>query len=284
MSVEGAFVGYRNWLDGWDVFSPWTFEYTNGRSCKLKPVAGFPANNLYKRQLSTRSRFELDGTSGTDCSVKLLDPSGMLGRAMNLICVLGPNPPDSILWANNITSGTIFPISQSFNQVRNPLTTIYIMPVVNSVGSIELVWNEPPGVDFFELTRIYGTFALNLPVGVDGSWTLSMYDTGNLDTSAGQQWYESKGIRTRKLNVSTSILSVDQAFSDSTTFSFFDNPSVYDMMLEAGTTGDVIIVPRSSSGKWVSRSAIYGHLQDMPEIRHLSGDMFSTYFSVIEER
>lgn len=284
MSVKGAFVGYRNWLEGWDASLPWTFQYANGRSCSLGPVAGFPAENLHIRQLSEKTRFGLTSPADTDCSVKLLYPSGMTGRAMNLICVLGPNPPDSIVWQNESESGTLFPIAQSFMQIRNPLTTMYAFPEIKRVGSIELVWDIPPSGDYFELTRIYGTFALNIQIGVDGNWSLDIKDTGDLDTSEGEQWYESKGVRTRRLNVSTSALSVDEAFSDETTFSFYDNPSIYDMMLEAGTTGDVIIIPRSSTGKWISRLAIYGHLQDMPQIRHLSADLFATSFTVVEER
>ncbi len=121
--------------------------------------------------------------------------------------------------------------------------------------------------------------------GVMASWNIATVDSGTLESSEGQQWYENVGVKTRVLTVSVDGMSSEVAFG------FEDDeatdplaPCVHRASLYLGETGECIMLPRTSTYPWLSRLGIYGHLRDPIAISHQAGNNFSTSFTVIEER
>ena len=134
--------------------------------------------------------------------------------------------------------------------------------------------------------RLWAGPALFLPDGIDAGWQMGFRDSGTLDATAGQQWVESPGARTRVLN-----LPLEGARDTETTWGFADgsglvtNPmSLNALQLEAGTTGEVIAIARTSTQQWIRRCAIYGHIEQPFAIGHKAGPYWGTSLTVVEER
>lgn len=146
-------------------------------------------------------------------------------------------------------------------------------------------WTSPEEDDIRSIGRLWFGPAIVLPEGVNPSWELGVEDTGSLDQSAGAQWYESVRTRTRFLRMGRSQIQADVAFGYSEAdLSASDVPSFQGLQMEAGSTGEVIVLPKSPTGLWIRRLGIYGHLDRPPTIRHDAGPNYSTELTVIEER
>jgi hypothetical protein len=140
--------------------------------------------------------------------------------------------------------------------------------------------------------RLYISDAIVFDSGMDDGWELDFDERGTLDDTDGGQFYEEKRDRTRVLRVACTDMDRLTAFgfgaSDATAA---DIMSVQGMQLEAGCTGDIVVIPKydtsdPSNGLWMRRLAMYGHIDasQRPTIRKQSGDFYATSFAVIEER
>lgn len=137
----------------------------------------------------------------------------------------------------------------------------------------------------FGVARLWLGEAIELDKGVDAKWTMSFKDTGSLDMTDGGQAVPTAGVRTKELAVSLT------AQDTATAWGFTDESEalttadcLVDLQMEAGTTGEVIVVPRSGTGRWVRASAIYGHIVDPWGIEHDAGPYWRASFAVSEER
>lgn len=52
----------------------------------------------------------------------------------------------------------------------------------------------------------------------------------------------------------------------------------------AGQTGEVILIPDTSSPLMVRRTALYGHMARVPQIKKVRGGFFDTSIAVAQER
>lgn len=282
-----ALIAYRNWSDGVGSIPAWTFNYALGYPDSLQPIAQFPAENLRTRQLGHVARFELagGGASTGPCAVELV-ASGA-GFPVSLVAVIGAHLPDAVLYKPAGGSYVTVPIAGGYSPLLGiPQQGFAVIPAGTIVEQVQLYWNAIPGGDYFELGRVFISDALVMPAGVDGTWSLAVDDPGALDVSAGRQWYASPQARTRRLVAALSPLKTEEAFGLSaggTVSSLYPVPSIQDLQMHAGATGEVIVIPRTA-GVWAYRAGIYGHLERAPVIRHRAGPNYETELVVIEER
>lgn len=282
-----AVIAYRNWFDGVGSIPAWTFNYAGlGYPDQLQAVAGFPAENLRKRQLSEVARFELTAApvSGP-CAVEFVASGG--GFPVALIGVVGANLPDSILYK---PSGSGFVSAEMLTgyspSLAIPSQCFALVPVGTTVEKVRLLWNDPP-TEYYELARVFIADAIVLPNGVNAAWSLGFDDSGDLAESAGSQWYSNEKLKTRRLSISLFPLTPEVSFGVDdggvAIPSLTPVPSMLDLQMYAGTTGEVIVLPRST-GEWAYRAGIYGHIERPFEIQHVAGPNFRANLAVIEER
>jgi len=152
---------------------------------------------------------------------------------------------------------------------------------------VRITPNWVPIGSYREIARVWLGDAVVIPEGVDANWDLGFVEPGRLDTSSGQQVYEEKKNRVRTLRVSLSKMPAEIAFGFAEgSASAADTPSIEGLQFSAGATGEVVILPRSTSALWNRRLGIYGHIDanSRPTIHHDAGDFYSTEFVAIEER
>jgi hypothetical protein len=122
---------------------------------------------------------------------------------------------------------------------------------------------------------------------VKGDWSLAFRDSGALDATGGQNFVEEAGVRTRVLNVSLAGLPTTRdmfGFDDNDVEVIGDRQCLQGMQMIAGTTGEVIVIPRIDSPLWVHRTMVYGHIESPFGIGHASGPYWNSSLTVVEER
>lgn len=142
------------------------------------------------------------------------------------------------------------------------------------------------GASYREIGRLWIGRAIELEEGIEGNWTLSANDPGSLEPSVGLQYYEERRDRGRSIHFRHGTMPCLAAYGfepDAVSVPTYV-PSVDDLYMAAGCTGEIIFVPRSASPLWIRRSAIYGHLPpDSLAMDQNDGDTFSWSGTVVEE-
>jgi hypothetical protein len=106
-----------------------------------------------------------------------------------------------------------------------------------------------------------------------------------VDSSDGGQAYENPKTRLRTLQCTLPKMTALEAYGSNDNGTTGDDvASIQDMQLSAGTTGEVLIFPRTSSLFWMRRLGIHGKCSEVPSIRAARGNLFATDFRVVEER
>ena len=193
---------------------------------------------------------------------------------------------------NGSTWSTLDTVSISDN-ARSSLPANFIYPLAAGAWSasgwpwLRVTW-ATGGTELGALARLWAGPALVLPDGVDAGWQMGFRDSGSLDATDGQQWVASPGVRTRVLTIpleSARDTETTWGFSDTAgTFVAADRMSLQALQLEAGTTGEVIACPRTSSPLWAHRAGVYGHIEQPWAIGHQSGPYWGAGLTVVEER
>lgn len=275
-----ALIAYRNDADTGTVTAP--------------AMPGYPASNVQERQLSSVLRMSTSSTKqitvdlGSAKTVRLI---GLLG----VNCDFGGANTTSVQRSSNGTNWTTVPVvwptdapsaakARSSRDVSPALYAI-IAPTSARYWRITTNWARYAGDAFYEVGRVWLGDALVLADGVDAQWELGATDAGRLDISAGLQAYEDPRPRARRIALSVTGVNTMTAFGfgDDDTHAA-DVPSAQALTQEAGTTGEVIVLPRTSSPLWIRRLGVYGHMTDMPRIRHMSGPNYAIDLRVTEER
>lgn len=283
----GALIAYRNWSDGAGSVAPWTFNYALGYPDDLQPVTGYPAENVRTRQLAHVARFERKpgGAVTGPCAVELVAAGSAL--PVRVVMVIGYGLPSAIMYKPSGSSYVSTPIVSGYqSHLAIPAQGFAFIPAGTDVESIRLYWDDLP-IDYYEIGRIIVADALEFSEGVDARWSLAADDPGELGASKGRQWYESPMPRTRRLSVSVGIMDSVQAFGideNGVTSSSAPIPSIQDLQMHAGNTGEVVLVPRTGPGQWAYRAGVYGHLERPPIIQHLTGPHYATSLVAVEER
>lgn len=164
---------------------------------------------------------------------------------------------------------------------------VFCFPGGVSGRYVRIEFYEPlPGYQPRRVGRVWIGPAVVFERGTDADWAIDIVDPGALDVSAGGQWFGSPRPKVRKLSFNVTGIKTDQAVG--TIDAVEDDPTYPCVLLAAqavGTTGEVIVIPRASIDRWVTRTGIYGHFHGNGlNLRHLAGPNFSTSGSVIEER
>jgi hypothetical protein len=281
--------GTRNWVDD----PATTVEFGSGDYTELD---GYPLSNLLKRQSSTVARWLGPGLPGVvSLHITFAEPRpvavvGLLGcnfRAANTVAALTVNARIGGTWHEPIAA-----ISNQDGGARSlPYNLVAPMPI-GSDGSRPMVdellliaeW-DAFGAEFTQAARLWAADGLVLSDGVDAGWEMQVIETGTVSVSKGQQAYEDPNVRVRQINLPLDGITTEAAwgFRDGDTEAA-DVPSINDLQLEAGATGEVLVIGRTFTPVWVRRTALYGRLVTVPLIVHKSGELWTSSVSVIEER
>jgi hypothetical protein len=300
---QNALIAHKNLVDRLVVGS--TLTQTIGTT-----LAGYPLSNVQTRQLSKIAKFTSVGGGGGPIDSQISMDFGA-NKTIRLVALLGLSDVaavsnsdvvfeysrNGIAWyqaSTGLVSDAGVPelplgafiIPGKAGPDLQPPSTYPEVGVVARYVRITLKWAPvSDGAAGRVLGRLWISDALILPGGVDASWQQGVLEPGQLDASAGLQAYENRMDRPRTLSCSLPKLDTMQAYGfNEGDASAADVACVQSLQLHAGATGEVIVLPRTSSSLWMRRLGIYGHMQEPPAIRHQKGPYFSTDFRVVEER
>lgn len=279
MSAE---LWYRNLFDTATVTAP-------------TALAGYGADELKLRELSSTCRLPLGANPIT------ID----LGTAMRVdgVAVLGTNhrpnlrlPSDLIVETSTSVFGpwTAASIGLPSDSGARDLPRHVIGRVRAAGGGIPINtryvrvtpnWNVDAGVTYREMGRIFLARVLEIDKGPSAGWSFGVIDPGELDVSDGGQAYEDSRDRGRSLRITCANLSVNEAYGfASEAETAIDVPSIQDMLMAVGKTGELLAIHRAESPLWIRRTAIYGHLSsESLNLTHVAGDTYRWDATVIEE-
>lgn len=278
--MSGAYIGFNSKLS--------SYAHVEAE-VDSSLVPGFPVENIFTRQLSEACRVQDDDIVGGVINPELIVTA--FTSYVNLIVVIASQPCVRAKCKGTIlgvySPGQVYTAPKIIDQ-NIDLPFVSVFPIqLQDLNEMILQFDCFYGINFVDVQRVMLYDAINLDLGVDGNWSMGADDSGTLDDSDGQQWYENKGVRTRRLNVSVSNMNSEKAFG----FGLVSGdevptgrPSFQELQIMAGKTGDVYVVPRTNSGIAIRRLGVYGHLANVPTISHQAGDNFTTSFTVIEER
>lgn len=208
-------------------------------------------------------------------------------RRLRLLGLLGLEPfSGSITLSVQDRSGPVIrPVLSVRITGNSPQNLVIPLPAsIEPDRRFKLTWSSLDSQPF-GLARLWLGEAIDLPDGVDAQWRMGFRDSGTLDQTDGQQVVPTAGIITSTVQVTLGAVDTETAwgFQDNgTTVTKADNLRA--MQLEAGTTGEVIVVPRTGTALWAQASTIYGHIDTPWEIEHVAGPNWRASFTLSEER
>lgn len=284
-----ALIFYRNTAD-------------TAREVSAPALANFPASNLLTRQLSATWRADLAGTPEI-----FMDRGADDTRPVRVVALLATNRAAAAATGEDIyvfgsdDNAAWYPISVTLGATDagvpslpgNAVTLVgeSFVDTFPRYVRIRPRWIPKDGASFVEAGRLLLGDALVFPDECDGNWEFSVRDRGRIDEAAGLQVYPAVSKRQRVLRMAVTSVPTETAygFSDDATEASAV-PSLQDLMLHAGSTGEVLVLIRGSiddakTALWARRLGIYGHLtDDSLTIRHDDGPHYSTTLTFIEER
>lgn len=207
---------------------------------------------------------------------------GLLGLAPGLTgdIAVQYRESDAAAWA------TVAEWSASLQYHGTRLPQLFAVPAVPAYTHGQYRIEYTAGVaQAFGFARLWIGESVDFNEGIDASWRMGFRDSGGLDASAGGQHYEAEGVRTRLLHVSLSAQNTAKAWGMADADADVgQDASLHDLQMEAGTTAEVIVIPRTSTEAWIKRTAVYGHIDSPWEIEHQSGPNWRAAFTVEQER
>jgi hypothetical protein len=277
-----ALIAYRNLSDG-------------------VPLSGaelpkFPLSNLQQRELSSTWRAEV-----TSAPVILLD----LGAVQVIRCValIGANQEmrsgdstmvetsiDGVNWSANWIQAPVDDAARNLQKI-----VVALQPQDGSHSPARYLritpgWTPANEATYYEAARLWISDAIVFPDEVDGNWELGVRDRGRIDESGGLQVRADVRKKQRTLRMAITAVPTEVAFGFADdAIDAEDIPSLQDMMLHAGSTGEVLALIRNygspeNAALWMRRLGIYGHLtDDSLFIRHDDGPHHSATLTIIEE-
>lgn len=137
------------------------------------------------------------------------------------------------------------------------------------------------------VSRLWAGPSLRLPDGIGAQWRMGFRDYGNLEAGEGRTHVETPGVRARVLTIPVgSALGAEVAWgiADGVPQTSTRAANLHALQMEAGTTGEVIAIPRTSSPIWMASTGIYGHITSEWEIEHEAGPYSRASIVLEEER
>lgn len=136
----------------------------------------------------------------------------------------------------------------------------------------------------FTLGRIWAGPVYRPPNGICKEWESTLIDPGEVGKSRGGQGYPRYRQKYRRVRMDLSHITFEQCFG---------GPSYTDMDLQQlgfrlGTTEPCLVFPRTTDAtgaadtQAIHRIGIYGHLTELPNIRHRAGNYFDASLTAEE--
>jgi hypothetical protein len=151
-----------------------------------------------------------------------------------------------------------------------------------------LNWSRPPGQAYFQINRLLvytSRGMIVVPKGVDARWTPGIVTASVAHETPGGQVSDDKRTILRTLGVSVSAKDAKLMWGfESSDVACGDVSSFHDMQMTAGTTGEIVVAPRSANPLWLHRQCFRGRIPRGFSLPHQSGDLYSTSAEIREER
>jgi hypothetical protein len=296
--MSGAVIAYKNLVDDLVVGS--TFTADGGT------FPDFPISNLQLRTLSKVcrlstagppvARLNLDLGKVRDVRIVALLAIGLGARALGGSDVLLSYSRDNSTWysavfsiANDtgvpeLPSGAVFVPTRPPTDVTPPGGPAGTPGIVARYLRIQPNWSSG-AASYREFGRLWVGDALVIPEGVEASWQEGAIDPGAVDVADGGQAYENPKTRLRTLQCSLPKMTSVEAYGfDESASSATDAPCIQGLQMRCGSSGEVLVLPRSSNPLWIRRLGIHGRCAEVPAIRSLKGPYYATDFRLVEER
>ena len=282
--MAGAYFLYNDQLDPSTAI---TCTTQNGGTST--PVATLPLINTLDRRVAKVARITragMNGASLTKLRYKVLSASTGRGPLMAFV--------SNIVAANGATPSVGL---QLFDASLNLLSSIPLVQAKPAASGLYNVMNsqlsyaaQPPGSTYWldvlinfpgaqpayvDVGRVWCSDAILLGAGVDTDWGIGAVDNAKVDRSRGQQIYAETVPRFRSASVRCS--SIEEVYIYGGT-----QPTFLGMALEAGTSGEAAIFPRTSNTTDMTYLGIYGRLTRGPAIRHVNGIYYNVDLDIEE--
>lgn len=310
MSKIASIVSYRNWVDSvYTTITPKAFDLSTNDWVDATVIDGYPLSNLNTRQLGQTYRMMNQDPSTLDSLLPGFEIDFGYARGIDVIALLNCNTidkahfgvsangdmaihiatsNDGVTWSgwsmvaspsDNITyriAGAIAGVPEDGGDSAGSIVTRYLR--------VYFTWDLSD--NFFEAGRLWIGDSIRALDGVDALWGMDFIDAGEVTATKGGQYYDNTGVRSRVLTCSYTNLPCLCAYGRedlATSGDRQDVSSFQGMQLVAGTTGDLIIVPRTDTDYWIIDTLIYGHLAHSFSIQRQPGSQYAVNNLVINE-
>ena len=132
---------------------------------------------------------------------------------------------------------------------------------------------------YLDVGRVFLANGIKLANGVDFDISMSAVDEARVMRSRGKQLYAESVTRYRRSTCKVTQITEDTAINTSAVPT---SPSFQTLGLQAGSSGEVIIAPRTGDELVKRRLTVYGRLTKPPDIRHQGGGYYETELEVEE--
>jgi hypothetical protein len=275
-----------------DILQGATGSYTHVGAGSSSVVSTLPQANMLDRRLAKVCRMSYAGLNSTSemrhtFNLAAPPPEDIVSGQLSAVVICGwrileyPGAAmqfrvrDSVL-SPSFDSGWI---TDSWLGATSSLLSLYVLPSTTAPSQIIVSFRPHtaggvPGTGTLDIGRAFAGRSINMPKGVDAQFSVATTDAGRSMRSRGQQMYSERLPRVRTLSCKLSQMTAAQCFGSPFTF--------MQMAKDAGTSDDVVIVPRSSGAGDVQQLAIYGRLTKSPVLQHAGDGLYATDFDVEE--
>ena len=189
------------------------------------------------------------------------------------------NDPDNT-GAGTTTSYLPFTAWVPPNDQLEPHTFVELVRQYDVVAIAVLVdYTAVTDFSYVDIGRLWLGSLWELPDGIDAKWEQTIQDDGSIIRSRGQQGFAETRQRYRVLDVNMGKIKEVDAFGDANDLTY---PNLQDMYWQVGTTGDMIILPRTNSDHMIHKVGMYGHIDKSTPIKHQAGEYYRSGFRVRE--
>lgn len=255
-----------------------------------------PVENLQDRRLA--KDFQCTYTSPTLVQIKS-NWNQLSGNAapVKIVALIGvsitsPTPgalPDIILrlYSGANQGGTeLHTDSYGLNEWVPPTDSmqgIVVFEVPDGISALSMRVDISGASDPLDISigRLWAGPALIPSKQMDAFWKLRLLDRSRVTRSRGEQVYADEKPRVKQFMMSLSDLSKLEAIG---TVDDPDSPSFLRMGMEAGTSGEVLVIPSTRDAHEIHTLGVYGTMPTGIEIVHSGEDRYSVDMTVLEAR
>jgi len=277
--MQDAMVCWRNWADS-AVLST-TVDHTIVHALSL-----LQTRNMGELCVMSGNTFEVRADLGRE---RRIDAVGLLGLEGQYTVSTGTGRlavSGGVTISNNADfSAPVYAQGWGYSEYPpfdNPLNGQLLLDAPVYARYVRLIAFEPTPAEIERgAARLW--VGPGLRVKCDAGWSSGGRDTGQIGEAGGTEVTAAKGVISRRLSLTFSGFTQLEAIGIDHAGEAVDVPNFEALKREAGTTGEVLIYPRTKSFAWLNRLGIHGRLEQVPNVQHKAGVYHATGLTVLQE-